>query len=608
MSGDGLSFQNYLSVRSAYSPTFDASGSRVAFLTDITGIPQVWSVELTGGWPHQLTFFDERVTSVQWAPVGSKLVFGMDTGGNERHQLYWLSIGDAGTIVPLTDSPEVMHVYGGWSPDGKSISYASNRRDAAHFDVYVHEVPEGEAKIVHQEDGSNTPVAWSPDGKKLIVSHADTSAFNQLILVDLESEESRQLTDSDQQAAYSHVGWSRDGSSLYFLTNKGREFMALSKLVIESGDIEPVVELDWDIEAMALSSNGRQVAYVVNEAGYSKLMVRELASGAEYQVAGLPKGTLQNARGPSSVTWGPEGHSLGITVNGASHNPDIWVCDVNIRVCHQLTFSDTGGVSRRSFVEPELISFKTFDEREIPALLYTPKGTEADGSNRVIVHVHGGPESQERPAFNPVYQYLIQRGYCILAPNVRGSTGYGQEYSHLDDVEKRMDSVHDLKYAWQWLVDEKWGDPKKIAVMGGSYGGFMTLSAITTYPDLWAVAVELYGIGDFLAFLKNTSSYRRKLRASEYGDPRKNAKLLKEISPINHIDQIKAPLLVLHGEQDPRVPISETEHMVAALEKQGNDVELIRFEDEGHGFVKRANRLVAYTSIANFLDKHLPAE
>jgi dipeptidyl aminopeptidase/acylaminoacyl peptidase/quinol monooxygenase YgiN len=282
----------------------------------------------------------------------------------------------------------------------------------------------------------------------------------------------------------------------------------------------------------------------------------------------------------------------------------------------QVTKSDLAGIDPETFAEPELIKYKTFDGREFPAWFYVPKRSN-DGVRRppakpslrtVIVSVHGGPEGQERPGFNALYQYYLSRGYAILAPNVRGSTGYGKTYSHLDDVEKREDSVHDLAAAVDWLTTKGGADKKRIAIMGGSYGGYMTMAAITLYPDLWAAAVNTVGIVNWETFLMNTSGYRRRQREVEYGRLDKNLAFLRAISPIQKVDRIKTPLFVIHGKNDPRVPYTEAEQIVASLKKRGATVEYKLFDDEGHGISKRKNRLELYPLVADFLDKYMKIE
>ena len=608
-----IPFASYLNVRSAYAPAFDSSGERIAFITQMSGPAQVWSVDRRGGWPNQLTFVDGSISAFSWSPDGVRMLFAMDRDGDERHQLYLWTPGGAEPLS-LTGSPEVKHIIGPWAPDGKAIAYAGNRRNPAFFDIYVQSVPDGQPEMVYREDASNSVVSWSPDGRYLVLSRSNSYLYNDLLLLDLQSGGVRQITEAGELAAYGLLGeidcravlWDSRSAGLYLTTNKGREFKAAAYLDIASGALSMLAEPDWEVEDLALSPDGRLLAYVVNEAGYSRAFVRNLGDRTDTPVGDLPRGTLQSPRMGESISWSPDGTSLALTVNGATRTPDVWVYDVELRRSRQVTRSDTGGIPESAFVEPELVSFPTFDGRDIPAFLYSPPGATPDGENAVIVHIHGGPEGQERPGFDPVYQYLVHRGYCVLAPNVRGSGGYGRTYIHLDDVRKRMDSVRDIERGWRWLVDSGWGHPGRIAAMGGSYGGFMTLACITAYPDLWAAAVELFGMSNMHTFLENTSSYRRRLRELEYGSIENDADFLVDISPITHVDRIRAPLMVLHGATDPRVPIGETKQMVEALREREMVVEYIRFEDEGHGFMKRANRLRAYPAIADFLSRHMP--
>jgi dipeptidyl aminopeptidase/acylaminoacyl peptidase len=348
--------------------------------------------------------------------------------------------------------------------------------------------------------------------------------------------------------------------------------------------------------------NRRGIRRPQHEDGYSRLQLFDVASGwearRELPAPALPPGIILEAR------WSQDGAQLALTHSAANDTADVWVWDVAERVLWRATRSSLGGIPRASFIEPSLVRYPTFDGREIPAFLYLPRDRQPRGLP-VVINVHGGPEGQVRPSFDPMIQYLVAQGYAVLAPNVRGSTGYGYEYQSLDDVRLRMNSVADLQYAVFWLRESGIADPKRIAVMGGSYGGFMVLSAITTYPDLWAAAVDIVGVANFVTFLENTGPWRRKMRESEYGSLEHDREFLEQISPIHYVDRITAPLLVVHGANDPRVPIGEAEQIVAALRSRSVPVEYMRFEDEGHGLVKRANKLVAYPAIARFLDKYL---
>jgi dipeptidyl aminopeptidase/acylaminoacyl peptidase len=343
---------------------------------------------------------------------------------------------------------------------------------------------------------------------------------------------------------------------------------------------------------------------VTNTDGYSLLEIFDVSNGWEARQSlltpTLPGGIV------AETVWSHDGARLALTFVTPDDAPDVWVWDEVAGVVWRATQSSLGGIPRQTFVNPSLIHYPTFDGREIPAFLYLPHDKQQGLG--VVISVHGGPESQARPIFSPVIQYLVSCGYGVLTPNVRGSTGYGYEYQSLDDVRLRMDSVKDLQYAALWLHDSGIADPGRIAVMGASYGGFMVLAAVTNYPDLWAAGVEIVGIANFVTFLENTGSWRRKLRESEYGSLEHDREFLEQISPIRLVNRITTPMFVVHGANDPRVPVGEAEQIVSALRARGVPVEYLRFEDEGHGLVKRSNRLIAYPAIADFLNQHLGAQ
>jgi dipeptidyl aminopeptidase/acylaminoacyl peptidase len=621
----------YLNIRSASSPTFSMNGDRVAFLTNITGTPQVWTVGAGGGWPEQLTYYTDRVDFVRWSPDGTAMVFAKSRGGDENAQLFWLA-PDGSEIRQLTDAPKVRHNFGEWSHDGRRISYASNKRNPNFFDIYVMDVATGREEVVYQQDGSNGVSAWSQDGRYMVVSHnnEELSLDNDLFLVDTRDRQATLLTQHQGSAEFGDVYFTRDGRSIIFGTNDNREFYQLARMDLQTKRVEILDNSEWDMDASQMSNDGRMLAYTLNRDGFSELYVREVAPDGSLG----PKGTPVSLPGKGIVgvlEFSRDNRRLAFTFNGARYNTDVWLYDLQSRSLTQLTHSSRAGIPQSTFVEPELVRFKTFDGRDIPAWYYRPQvaaagltvpgnatinitagnagiGSVSVGAGRgfpVIVSVHGGPEGQERPGFSSIYQYFLSRGYGILATNVRGSTGYGKTFTHLDDVRKREDSVKDLAAAAEWLKTQGGADPRRIAVMGGSYGGYMTLAAITLYPELWAAAVDTVGIANFESFLRNTSGYRRKLREVEYGSLERDSDFLRTISPLYRVDRIRTPLFVIHGKNDPRVPYTEAEQIVEALRRRNAPVEYKLFDDEGHGVAKLSNRLIVYPLVANFLDRYM---
>jgi dipeptidyl aminopeptidase/acylaminoacyl peptidase len=588
-------FARYLKIRAAYGATWSPDGRRIAFLTDITGVSQVWEVAVEGGWPEQLTFHEERISGIHYSPKENRLLFSIDAGGNERSQLFALD-GPTGEERDLTRAPEAIHYFGGFSPDGERIAYTATRRNGTDFDVFVQVLGDSnEPEVVWETSGYHTVSCWAPDVSFLIVSRHHSNLNNDLYRLDLANAggEAKLLTPHEGDARFLGVRVTPDGRHAFLATDRDGDFMRLARLDLSDGEIEYLTPDDWDVEEVELSEDGRWLAVTRNVEGYSNFV---LFNGRGRRVPGpeMPRGIL------GGFEFSPDGESLALTLTSPDRNPDLWVVDLPDGEPRRLTRSSTAGIPPRTFRRPEIVRYPSFDGLKIPALFYEP---EASSDNApVVVNVHGGPESQSRPLFAPVTQYLLGRGYAVFAPNVRGSTGYGKAYTHLDDVYLRMDSVEDLAHAVHWLRGR---GHQRVAVMGGSYGGFMVLAALTEYPELWTAGVDIVGIANMVTFLENTGSYRRALREPEYGSLERDRDFLESISPIHKAQEITSPLMVIHGKNDPRVPVGEAEQIVERVRQNGGVVEYLLYEDEGHGLAKLKNRLDAYPKIAAFLDEHL---
>jgi dipeptidyl aminopeptidase/acylaminoacyl peptidase len=596
--------RRYLNIRSAYAPSFSPDGKHVAFLMNTTGVPQVWRVPVDGGWPEQLSFYDEAVRWLHYPPVGAadRFIFGMDRGGTERTQLY-LATGSGSEVIDLSGNPEAIHEWGGWSPDGKRVSFSANRTDKSRFDVYVQEVRpdgQGETRLVREGPGGYFNTGdFSPDGKKLLVLHYPSNSNQFVHVLDVETGEDHNLTPHDGEVRYLSPKWSPDGKSVWVLTDYHGDFLNLAKIDLADGGLTFVERPSWDVENFELSPDGKWYVASINQDGVSKLAAVTLSGGSPI-VADLPMGTIDR------LTFNRDGKQVAIALTGPRHNLDVWVWDMGKAKPRQLTHASRAGVPDEAFIEPELVHYNSFDGVRVPAWLYMPPAdVRGDGKPPVIVYPHGGPESQSRPSFNAVFAFLLNRGYAIFAPNVRGSSGYGTRFMNLDNVRKRMDSVKDLAHGAYWLRDSGRIDPKRMAIYGGSYGGFMVLAAITNYPDLYAAAIDIVGIANFVSFLENTGAYRRAAREAEYGSLEHDREFLESISPMHDVNKIKTPLMVIHGANDPRVPVGEAEQIVAALKSRNVPVEYLRYEDEGHGLIKLSNRLDAYPKMADFLDRYL---
>ncbi len=598
-------FDRYSSVRIAYGPSFAPDGQHVSFISDITGVPQGWILDLTTGRIDQLTLFGERVSSAVISPTGKSLGFSMDPGGGERHQIWSLDM-ESLAAKKLTVGDDWIRVFGSFSPSGESVCYASNERDEKFFDIYTSTLATGEKNLAYQNDATNYPLDWV-DKDRILFTKANTNLDNDLYLLWPETGETAHLTKHSGEASFDYAGHARDMNTLYVLSNKDREFLQPATIDVGTGHLDYLIEEDWDSIGGRISLDTRFLAYFRNVDGASRLHIYDLEKKQDSLVDGLPLGAYESpvVAGHNLMDWSPDSKHLIFSLQGPKHNLNLWLYDTEDQSVRQATFVPTAAIPQSNLVEPEGLRFPSFDDLVIPVWAYRP--ANGRGPLPTVVFVHGGPESQETARFNIIVQYLANRGFLVLAPNVRGSTGYGKKGVHLDDVDKRLDSVRDLEYLVKWAVGKGLAKQDRVGIVGGSYGGFMVLSALTEYPDIWAAGVDLVGIANFETFLENTARWRRHLREAEYGSLENNRELFKRISPIHQVDKIKTPLLVIHGANDPRVPIGEAEQIVERLKGLGRHVEFLRFEDEGHGIAKIPNRVKAYTAIGDFLERTLLA-
>ena len=653
----------YLTVRSASGPSFGPDGERLSFLLDTTGVDQLWTLDGAGRWPIQRTFYDERITFGTWSPERPELVFGMDEGGNERAQLYRLD-ATAGTIDDLTRTPDAKHYWGGFSHGGERIAFASNRRDESVFDIYVQGLHErgDEATVIHEGDGWLFPAGWSPDDRHVLVVEMPSSYDQDLYRLDVETGDFEHLTPHDGDVRFLSPRWAPTnadgwdaGDGVYVVTDGeldtdggtdtnggsdtdggsdtngrsdtdgGNGTTSLSFLDPASGELRTVVDGgEWNIGGIAIDDDTGRFVFSRNVDGYTEFTAGEIDGSDPTEFETFP--TPELPRGVAGgVSFDPQADRFACVVTADTLNANVYVVDVETGRTERWTDASTAGIPRESFQRSELVRIESFDGLSVPGFLTVPNDsiggvtTEASTSEietiendttpddglPVIVDIHGGPASQRRPSFSPVKQYFVDRGYAYFEPNVRGSSGYGATYAALDDVEKRMDSVADVAACVDWLAEHPAIDSERIACMGGSYGGFMVLASMTEYPELWAAGVDIVGIANWVTFLENTGDWRRAHREAEYGSLEDDREFLESISPINRVDQIEAPLFVLHGENDPRVPVSEAEQIVAEAREYGVPVRKLIFDDEGHGFSKLENRIDAYGAIADFLDEHV---
>jgi proline iminopeptidase len=590
--------ERYLAPRSHSNPAISPDGSELAWISDETGVGQIWSMALPEGRPKQRLATTEKVGSLAFSPKSRDLVFTMDRGGDERYQL-WLLPADAEKPSALTAAPGVVHAWGTWDREGRRIAYASNARAARHMDIYIRALDRQGAECVLEAEGWRQPLSFFPDGQSLLVQDNRRGMYDgDLMRLDLESGASELLLPTAGRSHYAAVKWRKDGSGLYLVTNRGRAFHGLARLDLEARELSWLATPDGDVELLAVAPDDSQLAYAVNIEGYTRLYLHDLTSGEESALDDPPPGRA------TSLVFSPDGSSLVVALERFTAPPALHRIDLGTRASRPLV-ADATGLREGDLAEPVIVRVPSFDSRLVPAFLFEPAGAAPAAGRPALAIVHGGPESQFAARWRPLVQHLVRRGWTVVGPNVRGSTGYGREWQSLDDRRLRMDSVKDLKAVHDWLAARPGVDSSRLAVCGESYGGFMVLAAITEYPDDWKVAAEFYGIANFLTLLQTTGPWRRELRAAEYGDPVADRDALESFSPIHKADRIKAPLFIAHGLEDPRVPPGESEMMVSVLRGRGHPHQIVRIEGEGHGFSRQHNRLRVFPALVRFLERHI---
>lgn len=602
LAGDPLpDITRFLKVRRASQPELSPDGRWVTYLTTTTGQPQLWRAEVAGGATRQLTFLESSVTFQSWSPAGDWIAYGTDRDGNEREGFYLVS-PDGFEEREVLPPSEHFRVWGGWSPDGRRIAYASTERNGEDFDIYTVEVASdgraGPPRRVHEGSGGLYATGWSRDGRWLVLSQARGEADNDLSLLDWATGTVRPVFRPADASTYRGVQWSRDGQGFYLATNQDRDWAGLAFQRLDRDELQWIERPDAEVEEVALSEDGRYLAWTVQRDGYSAVRVRDLERDEDLEVSPLPRGTY-------GLRWARRRGVLLVQVTGPRVPGDVWVWEPR-GAARRVTHSDTAGLRVETFVEPESIRFSSFDGETVFGLLYRPAGA-GGGRSPVLIHLHGGPTAQSRPEFDPVLQYLLTRGMAILDLNYRGSTGYGKRYTRLDDRRLRLDGVRDIGAAVDWLRTRSDLDAARVAVMGGSYGGYLTCAALTEFPDRFRAGVNLVGVVNWIRALEEASPQLKASDVIEYGDidDPEDRRFFESISPIRKVDRVAAPMLVVHGANDPRVPVGEADEWVAAIRARGGEVRYLRFPDEGHGIRRLSNKIIAYRRIAAFLQERL---
>ncbi len=593
----------YLETRGADLGDLSDDGTQVLITTRFGNSAQVHRVRTPLGARTQLTFLPEPVGSPRFVPGNaSSVLYTADKGGNEQYQIWRLDL-DTGSETRLTQA-DARNGAPLWSNGGAWLAYSSNARNKRDFDIWIADGKDpGSAQRLNEVQGWWQPLDWSADDKKLLLGEYISATESVLHVLDVASRTTTRLTPPGQ-VAYDEAVFGQDGKTVYVASDREGEFKELYETDLAGKAWRPLTrDIPWDVEGLELSADGRTLAFTVNQEGYSALYLLDTRTRKHQAVAGLPRGIV------AGLHFARRAPVLGFTLATATSTGDVFSYDLRRRKVTRWTESELGGLARSRMVEPELVRYKSFDGREIPAFYYKPQGQGA-GPFPVLISIHGGPEAQARPTFSSPIQYLVnESGMAVLTPNVRGSSGYGKTYLTLDNGALREDSVKDIGALLDWIATRPELDAKRVGVFGGSYGGYMVLASLVHFGDRITAGVDVVGISNFVTFLQNTAEYRRALRRVEYGDesdPEMRA-TLEKISPLARVGEIRSALFVAQGANDPRVPASEAEQIVAAVRAAGQDVWYMLAKNEGHGFNKKENRDLYLQLMVLFFEKHLGA-
>jgi dipeptidyl aminopeptidase/acylaminoacyl peptidase len=587
-------------IGSATTPSFSHDGKWLSFISNMSGMPQLWIVPVEGGFPRMVTNGDDPVVNAEWSPASDWLAVTIAPGGGLNTQIYVVKPDGSG-LRRLTDGGKDNNAFDAWTEDGARIAMNSSRQDPAARDSFLIDVAKGEIKLVAKNPGVGAISSISKNAKRALLSRLRSRGDNNLYLLDLASNKDSLLTEHKGIAEFFGL-ITPDGNAAYIATNKDRDLAAFARIRLDAagttGPMEILAERsDAEVDGMKLNKQGTVAVLRWNVKGRSELSFYDLVKNRQLPAPKLP-GELTSAG-----VFSPDGKKVAFSVSGSAQPADIWILDLNSNQFRQLTFSPRPGIDMASLVRPELVTFPAHDGLELSGWLYRPSNQTGPGA--YVISFHGGPEGQERPGFRNDYQALLSQGIGVFAPNVRGSAGFGKRFVNLDNGELRVNGVKDIKACVDYLVTNRIADAKRIGITGGSYGGYMTMAGLTEFPDLFAAGVNLFGIVNFATFFEHTEPWMAAISTVEYGDPVKQKQMLDSLSPIYKLDRIKAATMVQHGANDTNVPVVEAEQIAKNLKQRGVPVEYILFPDEGHGWRKIPNRIRSISEMVRFFKAHL---
>lgn len=588
---------------SAWSP----DDKQIAFITNISGRYNIWLVPSQSGWPMQLTISNQRQINIAWSPKGRWIAYNSDYDGNEQWDLFLVSTSN-GQVVNLTNTPEVSEESAAWSPDGEKLAYSVKPKQLPNYELDVMEVLT--KRITHLT--SNTPAQlsnlnpiWSKDGKWIVFTQeTPTGKDANVFLVSSSGGRATNLTPHEGEEHFSATDISPDGKTVLITSNAKSGYKNAGLLDIATKKITWLTSDKWEVTSGHFSPDGKRLNWTANTEGNWDIHVYDVAAKQSHALP-ITKGL--NWLPGAATTFSHDSKRLLYIHEGPTAPNDLWTYDFAVNKQQQLTYSLVGGIRSADMVEPFLIHYPSKDGKwQISAFVYVPYNAEKNGKNAAVVWIHGGPDAQSNNSYNQGIQYLVNQGYFVIALNYRGSTGYGKEFEDANRFDMGGGDLDDIISAAEWIKKSGFIDPKKVAVMGGSYGGYLTMMAVTKAPDLWAAGVAIVPFVNWFTEMENEDPLLRQYDNATMGDPmeEKAKARFKERSPINFVDQIRAPLLLLAGGNDPRCPKTEAEQVASAIKKRKGVADLKVYENEGHGFAKVENQIDAFTRIAEFLKKY----
>lgn len=598
------SIEEFMAITSIRGNAISPDNSKILYSSNQTGIYNAFEVPVSGGDPKQLTDSkDNSVFVISYFPDDERVLYASDQGGNEITHLYVRN--SDGTSRDLTPDAKAKAEFAGWSHDKQSFFFISNKRDARLFDLYEMDLKNFTPKLVYQNDQALDVATISRDKRYLGLIKPITTNKSDMYLYDTKTKQLKQLTKGQGDVQYAPETFTPDNKKMYYLTDEGGEFMALKSYDLTSGKSENVEQADWDIMYSYFSRNGKYRVTGVNNDARTEIKIYEVATGQPVKLPTMPAGDI------TGVRFSDDESLMSFFVNSSKSPSNLYVYRFDSGEPRQLTNTMSPSINTEDLVEGQVIRYTSYDGMEIPALLYKPKGIKAGEKRPAVLWIHGGPGGQTRLNYSPLMQYIVNHGYVLLAVNNRGSSGYGKTFFAADDQKHGNADLKDCIESKKFLASTGYVDPEKIGIMGGSYGGYMVLAGLAFAPEEFAVGVNIFGVSNWLRTLQSIPPWWESFREALYkemGNPKTDSAALYNKSPLFFAHQIKKPLIVLQGANDPRVLQVESDEIVEAVKKNNVPVEYVVFPDEGHGFVKKENEIKGYSAILTFLNRYLKGE